>query len=778
VGGGNDVSAEVSGHISEAVGSFDSVAGVTSESDSAQGANAYTLQLNTNDFTTSTCSGAANPSQCQGWQQFIYSNYPNNSTYGGAAGTQYWLLYYGTTNCPTGWTSYQDYGIDYCWTNGNAVGVPAPAQTIANLGNLSLTGEAVSGGMDTLIFSTGSALYSVQNEDSVVHLAQGWTAAEFNIFGACCNSQANFNSGSTIVVRTSVDYGSPNAPSCLAKGFTGETNNLSFGTAPAAHAEKLPAAVFTESSAGGVASPCESETSVGSAPSKLTLAATASATTQVGKAYSQTNVASGGATPYAYSVSSGALPAGTNLNASTGTVSGTPTTAGAFSYAIKVTDSGRPAQTATATSSGTIAPAATTTAIKSSVNPSTFGESATFTATVASSGGTPTGTVTFKDGTTTLGGGALASGVASFTTSALSAGSHSITAAYDGAADFAPSTSPALRQTVNTATTTTAIKSSVNPSAYGQAVTFTATVASSGGTPTGTVTFKDGTTTLGSGALASGVASFTTSALSVGSHSITAAYDGATDFAPSTSPALRQTVNTATTATAIKSSVNPSAYGQAVTFTATVTSSGGAPTGTVTFKDGTTTLGSGALASGVASFTTSALSAGAHTITAAYGGDANFVASASSALTQTVNLPVYQGFAFVTAVNGGATNACILNGINVGDYYTMLYRSAAETDNAAYGGGIGFASERSSVALDLAAGKSLLAGQQVQTVTAVGQSSLVGPFTTSSTFNLDIAPNPLLATTPGVTISGTVTNMWGFDGCIIALRASLTLRPQ
>jgi hypothetical protein len=96
------------------------------------------------------------------------------------------------------------------------------------------------------------------------------------------------------------------------------------------------------------------------APATLTLASTASTTTQVGQAYSQTNVASGGTTPYTYIVSAGSLPAGATLNAANGTVFGTPTTAGAFGYTIEATDSGSPAQTATQTVSGTIAPATLT----------------------------------------------------------------------------------------------------------------------------------------------------------------------------------------------------------------------------------------------------------------------------------------------------------------------------------------------------------------------------------------------------------------------------------
>ena len=256
VGNGNDVSAEVTGHISTAVGSFDSVTGVTSETGEAYGetgqiANAFTLQLNSNTFTTSTCSGAG--ASCVGWQQFVYSNVscPN------CAYIQYWLINYDTT-CPGGWyTSGSD-----CYTNSSAVTVPA--QTIANLGNLTLMGQANSGGMDALIFSTGSTLYAVQAEDSVVYLAQGWKEAEFNIFGDCCAYEAYFNSGSTIVVRTSVDYGSPSAPSCYGGGYTGETNNLSFATATTARRGTSPAVVFTESSSGGAASACASATALAS----------------------------------------------------------------------------------------------------------------------------------------------------------------------------------------------------------------------------------------------------------------------------------------------------------------------------------------------------------------------------------------------------------------------------------------------------------------------------------------------------------------------------------
>jgi Bacterial Ig-like domain (group 3) len=284
---------------------------------------------------------------------------------------------------------------------------------------------------------------------------------------------------------------------------------------------------------------------------------------------------------------------------------------------------------------------ASATALVSSANPSAFGASVTFTATVTGSGGTPTGTVTFKDGATTLGNGTLdGSGQTTFSTSTLAAGSHSITAVYNGDGTFGVSTSPVLTQVVNSNSSATSLVSSVNPSAYGASVTFTATVTGSGGTPTGTVTFKDGAATLGTGTLnGSGQATLSTSSLAAGSHSITAVYGGDSNFTTSTSPVLTQVVGQNAASVALTSSVNPSTLGQAVTFTATVTSSGGTPTGTVTFKDGSTVIGTTALSGNTATLTISSLTAGTHSITASYGGDANFSAATSAALSQSVGVP-------------------------------------------------------------------------------------------------------------------------------------------
>ena len=280
---------------------------------------------------------------------------------------------------------------------------------------------------------------------------------------------------------------------------------------------------------------------------------------------------------------------------------------------------------------------ATATALNSSANPSELSQPITFTATVSAASGTPTGTVTFKDNAVVLGTGTLSTGVATFVTSALSVGTHSITAVYGGDTNFAASISSSLPQSVIQHATATALNSSANPSAFDQPVTFTATVSAASGTPTGTVTFKDNAVVLGTGTLSAGVATFVTSALSVGTHTITAIYSGDTNFAGSVSSNLTQTVNQGTTNAALSSSLNPSIRSQSVTFTATVTSGFGTPIGSIAFKDGATTLLNTTLSNGTATYSTSSLVVGDHTITAVYGGSTNFAASTSAALTQTVN---------------------------------------------------------------------------------------------------------------------------------------------
>jgi len=298
-----------------------------------------------------------------------------------------------------------------------------------------------------------------------------------------------------------------------------------------------------------------------------------------------------------------------------------------------------------------IVPESSSVAVSSSTQPSVFGQPLTFTATVTSFNfGTPSGTVTFTDGATTLGTAALDNnGQATLPISTLALGSHSIAASYSGDASFIGSNSAVFTQTVNQATSSSsvALTAGTNPSSFGQSLTFTATVTPQfTGVPAGTVTFLDkGVTILGPPVTLDGSAhaSLTISTLAVGAHSITVVYSGDKNFSSlNVSPALPQVVKAASiTNIALSSGTNPSTAGNSLTFTATVgPQSPSVPTGSVTFLDAfdSSMLGGGPvmLVSGQASVTTLSLAAGVHTITAVYSGDSNFISSTSIPLTQVV----------------------------------------------------------------------------------------------------------------------------------------------
>ncbi len=192
--------------------------------------------------------------------------------------------------------------------------------------------------------------------------------------------------------------------------------------------------------------------------------------------------------------------------------------------------------------------------------------------------------------------------------------------------------------------TTTTLAAAPNPSTYGQPVTLTATITTGQGpvgNPTGTVTFTDGSATLGTGTLSTtaGVTTATltttlSAPLSVGTHSLTATYGGDSNFKPSapSSPATSEVVNKAATTTTVAASASPITFGQSETYTATVTGPAGVlppPSGTVTFTDGSTTLGTGTLSTtgGVttATFTAPQPAVGTHSISASYGGDGDYL---------------------------------------------------------------------------------------------------------------------------------------------------------
>ena len=387
----------------------------------------------------------------------------------------------------------------------------------------------------------------------------------------------------------------------------------------------------------------------------------------------------------------------------------------------------------------------TTTTLTASPNPAGTGQKVTLTATVTSSGGT-TGNVTFYDNLSALGSSSLWEGAAVFPISTLSAGTHSLSAVYGGDADNAISSSPAVILTVNqSAATTTALTVSPNPAAFAQSVALTASVTPP--TATGTVAFTEGTTSLGSAALSSGTAIFTTSSLAGGLHSLVANYSGDSTNAPSASSAVVLTVNQVTLAV----SPNPAAVNQPVTFAATVVPSGA--TGTVSFRDGASQIGAGTLSNGTATFSTSALAAGSHTLTAAFAG------STSNSVTEVVNKAN-------SSISLSASPTSSASGQPV--TFTATVSPASATGTVTFLGGqttIGSAPLNNGTAVFATA--NLTAGSHSVTAVYSGDSAFagstsapvqvtVGQGTTATTSTLSASPNPASPGQP-VTLTLTVT---------------------
>jgi hypothetical protein len=265
VGDGTDFTAVVSGHVSFAEGGFHDVTGVKSEyvvKRKHHRANVYSLQLNTQFFSTEACKslGSPYPKKCFGWEQFAYDT-------GRPVGVfiEYWLADFGPlgTKCPSGWHKYvaKAQGEVNCWINSHLL--PTPVEPITSLGTLRLLGAAAysSRSQDFAELIVGySTVYYVAGQNWFPDLNSEWQDAEFNILGDCCGDQATFNAGSTIVVRTQVDSGATMAPTCGSQGFAAESNNL-FLTSTSAHWPKTqyPSIIFTETDGKHTKASCATE---------------------------------------------------------------------------------------------------------------------------------------------------------------------------------------------------------------------------------------------------------------------------------------------------------------------------------------------------------------------------------------------------------------------------------------------------------------------------------------------------------------------------------------
>ncbi|AQA11797.1 beta strand repeat-containing protein [Streptomyces malaysiensis] len=340
-----------------------------------------------------------------------------------------------------------------------------------------------------------------------------------------------------------------------------------------------------------------------------------------------------------------------------GTASVTDSTLAAGSHLVTANfvNSTDPSDNSSGTTIQQVNQSATTTTVTFVPPAPVCGETVTLTASVAAvppGSGTPTGTVTFiisADGPTVTG--TLdASGNASVTVPGLSVGTHQVAAFYNGDADFAASNSPLTPLTVNPASSTTALTVSPASPVCGESVTLCAqvsVVAPGTCTPTGTVTFTvAGGPTLTGTLDATGQACVTTSDIPVGTHAVTATYEGNGDVAGSTDSG---TVTVGQGASTTSVTVTPAApvCGEAITICAQVTvvpPSTCTPTGTVTFViSGGPTLTGTLDATGQACVTTNALTAGSYTVTATYGGSTDIASS-----TGTASITVGQGVSTIS----------------------------------------------------------------------------------------------------------------------------------
>ena len=219
-------------------------------------------------------------------------------------------------------------------------------------------------------------------------------------------------------------------------------------------------------------------------------------------------------------------------------------------------------------------------------------------------------------------------------------GIHYVEAMYPGDVNNASGVSnlvPLLAVQVPTKLTLTAIPS--GGSSVSQPVTLTATLDqffAQNHYASGSVMFTSGTLNLGSASVINGVATLTTTVLPAGTDKLTATYPGDTNFVASTA-SVTEIVNPAVSATTLVAGPNPAGIGQTVTLTSGVTGGGASPTGAVTFYDGGTALGAGALdASGHVTYTTATLTLGTHALTSAYAGNAIYPPSTSPAVSEII----------------------------------------------------------------------------------------------------------------------------------------------
>jgi sugar lactone lactonase YvrE len=690
------------------------------------------------------------------------------------------------TAIPTGSVSFFSSGVSIGQAQLNAEGVATLSTSALAVGSDSITAVYVGNGNYNT--STSAALqHSVVLATTTLTLAGPATAV--NAGGTFAMTAALSNNGvAPIGTLTLHNGGATIATLSVAADGTFSFSNLSLGVGTyqltAVYSGDANNAVATSAAITVVIQLNSTTTSLSSSANQVTL----------GQSVTFTATVSGGTPRPTGTIEF--LDGATVLGSSTVNASGTATLAistltfGAQSItATYEGDADHAVSTSSAVSEKVVQ--AATASLSSSVNPSIIGANVGFTVRIAGVGSLiPTGTVNFSDGASTLGTATLdATGTASLQTAALAVGSHSISVSYNGDTNYSVA-SAGLVQTVQSATTQTALTASANPSIYGTPLTLAATVTGNGGVVgTGSVSFTDGDTSIGSAALsANGVASLSLSTLAPGTHTIVASYVGESNANPSSSIPLMVAVKQLTQI-ALASSANPALTLSSIVLTATVTNSGvGAATGTVTFMNGATELGTATLnASGVASLTVPPLSAGNYTLQASYAGDAEDFQSTSASLTEGIQLRPT-----TTAITSVANNPS--NPLQV-----ALIAAVGWTGPVAPSGTVTFTSGTTvlgSVQVDSIGIATLTAILQASTESIVATysgdvsyASSNSPATTitggvATPFTLQLSPSslPLQSTQHGVT-NITLTSLQGFSdtlqlGCLgLPYAATCTFSP-
>ena len=245
VGNGNDYAGEVSGLITSAVGSVPDISAGTTEGGEnpdtkVSESNIFSLQVNSNRFSSPVCAGPGISSQCQGWEQFVYNDSPQENN----LFMQYWLLHYGA-KCPQDWDTDTSTTPNSCYTNSEEKPWPGERLTPSDLTGVTLEGSANANGQDAVVMTTDSGQAGAVGAGSVLGLGSGWKGAEFAVVGDAEGSQAIFSEKTTLTAQLVLNSNSTTAPTCVTEGgqFTGwtaETNNLNLEATPVLSSQSAP----------------------------------------------------------------------------------------------------------------------------------------------------------------------------------------------------------------------------------------------------------------------------------------------------------------------------------------------------------------------------------------------------------------------------------------------------------------------------------------------------------------------------------------------------------